>query len=196
MKIGYARVSTKDQNLQLQLQALQSEGCEEVFSEKVSAAKERPELDKMISILRKGDTVIVWKLDRLGRSLRHLINLVSMFREKEVDFISLQDNIDTTTAQGRLVFNIFASFSEFERELISERTRTGLEAARKKGRVGGRRPGLSKTAQNKAYTAEALANTDKPVQEILQILEISKATYYRYLQWVNVNPQNGKKKTE
>jgi len=165
MKVGYARVSTRDQNLDLQLEALKNSGCEEIFSEKISAVKERPELEKMISILRKGDIVIVWKLDRLGRSLRHLI-----FREKGVEFISLNDNIDTTTIHGRLIFNIFASFAEFERELISERTKAGLEAARKKGRVGGRKPGLNKESQNKAYMAYALTETDKPIQDILQIL--------------------------
>lgn len=193
MKIGYARVSTRDQNLDLQLEALRSSRCEEIFSEKLSAVKERPELDRMIAMLRKGDVVIVWKLDRLGRSLRHLIELVTLFREKGVEFISLNDNIDTTNIHGRLIFNIFASFAEFERELISERTRAGLEAARKKGRIGGRKPGLSKESQNKAYTADALAATNKPVQEILQILKVSKATYYRYLEWVRENPYAGMK---
>jgi DNA invertase Pin-like site-specific DNA recombinase len=194
MKVAYARVSTRDQNLDLQLEALQKSSCEEIYSEKVSAIKERPELDKMVSILRKGDIVIVWKLDRLGRSLKHLIDLVTMFREKGIEFISLNDNIDTTTIHGRLIFNIFASFAEFERELISERTRAGLEAARMKGRVGGRKPGLSKESQNKAYMAEALTETDKPVQEILQILKISKATYYRYLEWVRENQYKGKRR--
>jgi DNA invertase Pin-like site-specific DNA recombinase len=194
MKVGYARVSTRDQNLELQIEALQNSGCEEIFSEKISAAKERPELEKMISILRKGDVVIVWKLDRLGRSLRHLLNLVTMFREKNVEFVSLNDNIDTTTIHGRLIFNIFASFAEFERELISERTRAGLEAARKKGRVGGRKPGLNKESQAKAYMAHALMLTDKPVQDILKILKLSKSTYYRYLDWVRDHPDKGKKR--
>jgi len=148
----------------------------------------------MISILRKGDIVIVWKLDRLGRSLRHLINLITMFREKDVEFVSLNDNIDTTTIHGRLIFNIFASFAEFERKLISERTRAGLEAARKKGRVGGRKPGLNKESQGKAYMAHALMLTDKPVQDILKILKLSKSTYYRYLEWVKENPDKGKKR--
>ena len=194
MILGYARVSTRDQNLELQLDALNNFGCEKIFREKQSAVKERPELDKMISMLRKDDIVVAWKLDRLGRSLKHLIDLVSMFREKGIEFISLNDNIDTTTIHGRLIFNIFASFSEFERELISERTKSGLEAARAKGRVGGRKPGLSKESQNKAYMAEALTETDKPVQEILQILKISKATYYRYLEWVKENPYKGKRR--
>ena len=115
MKIGYARVSTRDQNLDLQLEALQKFECEKLFQEKQSAVKERPELDRMLSILRNGDIVVVWKLDRLGRSLRHLVDLMSLFKEKGVEFISLNDNIDTTTIQGRLIFNLFASFAEFER---------------------------------------------------------------------------------
>jgi DNA invertase Pin-like site-specific DNA recombinase len=118
-----------------------------------------------------------------------------MFREKGIEFISLNDNIDTTTIHGRLIFNIFASFAEFERELISERTRVGLEAAQKKGRIGGRKPGLSKESQNKAYMAEALTETDKPVSEILQFLKISKATYYRYLEWIRENPYKGKRRS-
>ncbi|NPD47301.1 recombinase family protein [Lentimicrobium sp. S6] len=111
MKIGYARVSTKDQNLDLQISALKENDCEEIFSEKISAVKERPELEKMISILREGDVVVVWKLDRLGRSVKHLINLVTMFREKGVEFISINDNMDTTTIHGRLIFSIFALYS-------------------------------------------------------------------------------------
>ncbi len=192
MKLGSARVSTKDQKLELQTEALQKAECEQIFSEKVSAVKERPELEKMISILREGDVVIVWKLDRLGRSLRHLIELVSMFREKGVEFISLNDNIDTTTIHGRLIFNIFASFAEFERELISERTKAGLESARAKGRVGGRKPGLSKASINKAYAAQTYSKTDIPVSEILEALNISKSTYYRYLEYAEKNPHIGK----
>jgi len=194
MKVGYARVSTRDQNLDLQLEALQKSGCEEIFSEKVSAVKERPELDKMISMLRKDDIVVVWKLDRLGRSLKHLIDLVSMFREKGIEFISLNDNIDTTTIHGRLIFNIFASFAEFERELISERTKAGLEAARAKGRVGGRKPGLTRESINKAFTALYLSEKDMPVSDILKQLEISKATYYRYLEYAKNNEFMGKKR--
>jgi len=193
MNIGYARVSTKDQNLDLQLNALKECGCTEIFFEKISAAKERPELEKMISILRKDDIVVVWKLDRLGRSLKHLIDLISMFREKGVEFISLNDNIDTTTIHGRLIFNIFASFAEFERELISERTKAGLEAARAKGRIGGRKPGLTKQSIAKAYTALYLSEKDMPVSDILKQLEISKATYYRYLEYAKNNQYTGKK---
>jgi len=185
MKIGYARVSTKDQKLELQIEALEKAGCEKIFQEKVSAVKERPQLDLMMQHLRDGDIIVVYKLDRLGRSLRHLIDLVTTFRSKGVEFVSLNDSIDTTTPQGRLTFNIFASFAEFERELISERTMAGLKAARAKGRKGGRKPGLTKEAKAKALTAYTLSqNPDYSVQEILDVIGLSKATYYRYLSWV------------
>ena len=194
MKIGYARVSTRDQNLDLQLNALKEFGCEQIFSEKQSAVKERPELDKLIKMLRKDDVVIVWKLDRLGRSLKHLIDLVSFFRENEVEFVSINDNIDTTTIHGRLIFNIFASFAEFERELISERTKAGLAAARAKGRIGGRKPGLTKESIGKAFAALHLSEQDLLVSEILKQLNISKSTYYRYLEYAKNNPYKGKKR--
>ena len=151
MKIGYARVSTKDQNLELQTAALQKAACEKIYKETQSAVKERPELQSMLNHLRQGDVVVVWKLDRLGRSLKHLIDLVSDFREKGIEFISLNDSIDTTTVTGRLTFNIFASFAEFERELIRERTMAGLQAARERGRIGGRKKGLSPEAKRTAY---------------------------------------------
>ncbi len=138
MIYGYARVGTEDQKLNLQLDALRKAGCSKIFKEKVSAAKERPELEKMTGLLEKRDSVVVWKLDRLGRSLRHLIDLVKSFEEKKVKFISLQDNINTQTAQGRFIFNLFASLAEFERDIIRERTQAGLSAARARGRRGGR----------------------------------------------------------
>jgi len=188
MKIGYARVSTQDQNLELQLSALEKFGCELIFQEKASAVKERPELNKLISHLRKQDSVVVWKLDRLGRSLRHLVNLLNELNEKSVEFVSLSDNIDTSTAQGRLIFNLFASFAEFERELISERTKAGLKAARAKGHFAGRKPGLSKEGKKTARAALMLSrNKEWTVGDILKQLEISKTTYYRYLQWAKNN---------
>ena len=184
MNIGYARVSTQDQKLEVQLSELQKYGCEMIFKEKQSAIKERPELDKMISHLRKGDTVVVWKLDRLGRSLRHLVNLVGSFKDMGVDFVSINDNIDTTTSQGRLMFNLFASFAEFEREMISERTKAGLAHARKYGRKGGRKPGISKEGKIKAWAAlKRTRDSDTPIAQIQKELGLSKATYYRYLQW-------------
>lgn len=194
MIIGYARVSTQDQKLELQLAALEKYGCEKIFQEKQSAVRERPELDKMVAHLREGDTVVVWKLDRLGRSLRHLVNLVGSFKEIGVDFVSINDQIDTTSSQGRLMFNIFASFAEFERELISERTKAGLANARRHGRKGGRKPGLSKQAKIKAWAAlRRSRDFNVSVSQIQLELGLSKATYYRYLQWAEEEERsNGK----
>jgi len=172
MNIGYARVSTRDQNLELQLDALHKAGCETIYQEKASGAtKARPELDRLLAGLRTGDTVYIYKLDRLGRSLKHLLDLVS-----------LTDAINTTSAQGRLVFNLFASLAEFERELIRERTYAGLAAARARGRVGGRRRGLSEETERTAIVAETLYNEQKlGVNEIAQRLRISKVALYKYL---------------
>ena len=183
MKIGYARVSTQDQKLELQLDDLKSCGCETVYKEKVSGKdKSRPQLEKMIDQLRSGDVVVVWKLDRLGRSLKDLIDMVSTFREKGVEFVSLKDGIDTGTATGRFTFNIFASLAEFEREIIRERTMAGLEAARSRGRKGGRPAGLSKEALATAKNAKILYDSgERSVQEIAAGLEISRATCYRYI---------------
>lgn len=185
MKIGYARVSTQDQKLEMQLSELEQYGCEMIFKEKKSAVKNRPELEKMNAQLRKGDIVVIWKLDRLGRSLRHLINLVNEYKERGVELISLKDKIDTTTTPGRLMFNLFASFAEFERELISERTRAGLENAKKKGHYPGRKKGLSKQAQSKALAALQLleGKNNMSVGEIQRHLGLSKPTYYRYIEW-------------
>lgn len=188
MRIGYARVSTKDQTLNLQIDALQKAGCEQIFKETASGAKAaRPVLDDMLSRLRAGDVVVIWKLDRLGRNLKHLVTLTGELMEREVGLISLNDPIDTTTPQGRLVFNIFASLAEFERDLIRERTQAGLEAARARGRTGGRPRGLSKEAKQKAMAAETLYREGQlSVQEICDQLGISKPTLYSYLQHRNV----------
>ena len=185
MKIGYARVSTKDQNLEMQIEALGRNGCTKISQETCSAVKERPELESMLEHTREGDVVVVWKLDRLGRSLKHLIDMVSGFRDKGVEFISLNDSIDTTTVQGRLTFNIFASFAEFERELIRERTLAGLEAARLRGRIGGRKKGLTIEAKKTAYACYQLwQDKSRTIHDILQIVNISRATFYRYIAWV------------
>lgn len=183
MKIGLARVSIEDQNLDLQIDALRDAGCETIFKEKISSkSKERPEVVKLLSQLRKGDVVVVWKLDKLGRSLRDLIMYITQFEAMGVGFISLQDNIDTGTATGRFIFNIMASLAEFEREIISERTRAGLAAARARGRKGGRPPGLTKEAMNKALTALLLYEKgDKKVDDIAAVLGISRVTCYRYI---------------
>lgn len=196
MKIGYARVSTKDQNLSLQRDALEKEGCKVIYEEKMSGAKaERPELRKMIDQLREDDVIVIWKLDRLGRSLGDLVNLVREIEDKGAGLKSLNDSIDTTTAQGKLIFHFFAALSEFERDIISERTKAGLEAARARGRKGGRPQGLSKEAQRKAIIAEALykQGRDSDGKEILSIseisreLNISRSTLYRYLRFRGVN---------
>jgi DNA invertase Pin-like site-specific DNA recombinase len=183
MQIGYARVSTKDQNLESQLDHLTKAGCELIFQEKVSGAKkERPELEKMFTQLRKGDVVYIYKLDRLGRSMKHLLELVAELEKKEVGLVSLSDSINTTTPQGRLVLNLFASLAEFERDLIRERTKAGLESARARGRKGGRKKGLTPQAQQDAMLAEAYYNENKlGVNEIAKRLKISKMTLYSYL---------------
>lgn len=192
MNIGYARVSTLNQDLSLQLDALEKAGCKTIYQEKVSAlSKERPELETLLHTLREGDTVVVWKLDRLGRSLKDLLDLVEKFRVKNVGLKSLSDSIDTTTAQGRMVFGIFSVLAEFERELIRERTIAGIEAARLRGRVGGKRPGLSASSRAKAAEAERMYLDTNPktklsVSEICAHLKIGRGTFYNYLDYLNI----------
>ena len=183
MNVGYARVSTQDQNLEMQLDALYKAGCKQIFQEKASGTKsDRPELKAMQQILREGDIVYIYKLDRLGRSLKHLLELTSDFGKRGIGLVSINDHINTTTAQGRLIFNIFASLAEFERDLIRERTKSGLEAARARGRKGGRTKGLTKEAEKTAILAQTLYNERKlGVNEIASDLKISKMTLYKYL---------------
>ena len=151
MRIGYARVSTDDQNTSLQLDALESAGCDQVFEEKISGKnKDRPELDVCLKVLRDGDTLVVWRLDRLGRSLEHLVQIIRELEDRKIGFQSLTESIDTTNAGGKLIFHIFAALSEFERNLIRERTIAGLKAARARGRVGGRKAKLSSSDVRKA----------------------------------------------
>lgn len=187
MKIGYARVSTLDQNLDLQIDALKAAGCEKIFEEKVSgSSKERPALTALFAQLRSGDTLVVWKLDRLARSLKDLIDLFNEMSSLEVNFLSLQDSINTSTATGRFTFNIFAALSEFEREIIKERTLAGLKAASDRGRKGGRPKGYSKETLATIKLVKTLAQDGKwSVAEIMQKANISKATYYRYLNTSN-----------
>lgn len=183
MKFGYARVSTHEQILDLQIDALKAAGCERIYQEKASGSKaERPELMRMLDQLRTGDTVIIWKLDRLGRSLAHLIKLVSDLEDQGVGLLSLNDPIDTTTPQGRLVFRIFASLAEFERDIIRERTMAGVASARRRGRLLGRPKGLTKNAEQKARLAESLYKDENfSVEQIARELHISKTTLYKYL---------------
>ena len=189
MKIGYARVSTKDQNLNLQIDALEKEGCEKIYSEVISSVKsERIQLQAMITSLRKGDIIVIWKLDRLGRSLKNLVELINQFIRLDVGLKSLNDHIDTTTPQGRLIFNMFASLAEFERDLIRERTMAGLSAARARGRLGGKPKGLSQKAESIACAAETLYKEGKiSVNQIAKQLGIAKVTLYNYLRHRNVS---------
>ncbi len=183
MKIGYARVSTTEQSFYLQVDALKKAGSERIYKEVVSGVRsERPVLNELLKTIRPGDIVVIWKLDRLGRSLKHLIELVNALIDKGVGLQSINDPIDTTTVQGRLSFNLFASLAEFERDIIRERTQAGLSAARARGRKGGRPKGLSQKAESTACAAETLYREGKlSVQEIAHKLRISKSTLYSYL---------------
>lgn len=183
MKVGYARVSTNNQNLELQIDALEKAGCEKIYRDIVSGARtERPGLNEMVNNLRSDDVLVIWKLDRLGRSLNHLIGLVNSLIEKKIGLQSLNDPIDTTTPQGRLSFNLFASLAEFERDLIRERTQAGLSAARARGRNGGRPKGIPKKSEATAYAAETLYKEGVlTVDEISEKLSIAKSTLYSYL---------------
>jgi DNA invertase Pin-like site-specific DNA recombinase len=183
MKIGYTRVSTRDQNPAMQVDALKAAGCERIYQDVASGAKTaRPALDEMLGQLRAGDVLVIWKLDRMGRSLKHLVELVGSLIERKVGLLSLNDPIDTTSAPGRLVFNMFASLAEFERDLIRERTQAGLSAARARGRVGGRPKGLTPQAEATALAAESLYRERRlSVAAIAQKLHVSKSTLYSYL---------------
>jgi DNA invertase Pin-like site-specific DNA recombinase len=183
MKVGYARVSTHDQHLALQLDALRKAGCRQVYEEVSSGARaERPVLQQALAHLRAGDVLMIWKLDRLGRSLRHLIEVVSDLAQRGIGFKSLQENLDTTTSSGKLVFHMFGALAEFERDLIRERTQAGLTAARARGRLGGRPRGLSRQAEATALAAETLYREGQlSVQQIAAKLQIAKSTLYVYL---------------
>lgn len=151
MIIGYARVSTQDQNSELQVDALEKAGAEQVFQERVTGKlRERPELSQCLRTLRKGDILVVWKLDRLARSLKDLVEIVQDIHDREIGFKSLTESIDTTSSGGRLVFHIFGALAEFEHDLIRERTIAGLKAARARGRNGGRKPAMSEADVKKA----------------------------------------------
>jgi len=180
MKIGYARVSTLEQNLDLQLDALKKEGCEKIISDRISGSvAERDGLIKLREDLRKGDTLIVWRLDRLGRSLKDLIKWMEWFEENQISFKSLQESIDTSTSTGKLVFHIFGALSEFERNLIHERTRAGMEAARARGRQGGR---PHKLIQNRRQLVVDLYKSKKhSIKQICEMVGISKPTLYKYI---------------
>lgn len=178
MKFGYARVSKNDQSLDIQIQKLTQAGCDEIFKEKISGAKDdRVQLNLLLSKVRQGDTICVVRLDRLGRRMIKLIELINDFKNKGIEFISLENNIDTTTPIGMLLFNMCAAFSEMERELIKERVKAGLDAAHSKGRKGGRPKALTE------YKLKKLSSLVKSKQfsviEICNMVDISRSVYYR-----------------
>jgi DNA invertase Pin-like site-specific DNA recombinase len=180
MKVGYVRTSKKDQNPELQRRDLLAFGCEKVFEEQVSSRKEdRPELRAAMGYCREGDELVVWKLDRFGRSLRELIDLVNELRARGVEFVSLRESIDTTSAGGKLVFHVFGAVAEFERDLILERTMAGLEAARARGRNGGRPSKLD--ARKLALASRLMRDRETPISEVCEAVGVSRATLYRHL---------------
>ncbi|EMN3920324.1 recombinase family protein [Citrobacter farmeri] len=177
MQYGYARVSTFDQNLELQLEALNRLKCDQIFEDKISGAKsKRPGLDKMMKKLRPGDTVVVWKLDRLGRSLIHLVDLLRYFRENNIEFITVTEGIRISTSIGRFAYTMLSAAAEMERENIIERTRAGLAVARAKGRIGGRRPKL--TPEEWAQAGRLLAAGEKR-QQVAIIFDVGISTLYK-----------------
>ncbi len=180
MNIGYARVSTQDQNLDLQKDALEKAGCEQIIVDKVSGTvADRPGLKQIKTILRKGDTLVVWRLDRLGRSLKDLIEWINYLDEKKVGLKSLQEAIDTSTSTGKLVFHIFGALAEFERNLIRERTKAGLAAARARGKLGGRRKSLN--AEDRKIAVDLYNEKKMSVKKICEMMGISKPTLYSYV---------------
>jgi DNA invertase Pin-like site-specific DNA recombinase len=179
MLIGYARVSTTDQRLDLQKDALLAAGCERIFTDTASGAKaERPGLTETLQHCRPADTLVVWKLDRLGRSLTHLVETVRDLGAQGIGFKSLQENIDTTSSGGKLIFHIFASLAEFERDIIRERTNAGLSAARARGKKGGRPKGVDEKKKKAAMALKK--DPERSVKEICEIVGISRNTYYKY----------------
>jgi DNA invertase Pin-like site-specific DNA recombinase len=183
MLIGYARVSTLDQTLALQQDALTTAGCEKIFTDTASGSlTDRPGLVEALNFGRPGDTLVVWRLDRLGRSLRHLIDTVNTLNERGVHFRSLQEQLDTSTSGGRLVFHIFGALAEFERDLIRERTQAGLAAARVRGKVGGRPRAEAFNTPQKVQMANALYQDKRnSVADICRTLRVSRTTLYRYI---------------
>jgi DNA invertase Pin-like site-specific DNA recombinase len=179
MLIGYARVSTRDQNLELQQEALVKAGCQKIFEDQVSGTRvDRPGLSKALEMLREHDTLVVWKLDRLGRSVKQLVDLVSELHKRGIQFQSLTDAIDTGTPSGRFFFHVMASLAEMERELIIERTRAGLEVAKQLGRKGGRKP---KMTGSKIESAKKLLSSGVPPKDVAKNLGVSIPTLYRWV---------------
>ena len=181
MLIGYARVSTLEQDIALQVDALKKAGCDNIFDDTASGVTtQRPGLTDALTFVRKGDTLVVWRLDRLGRSLRHLIDVIADLEKRGIGFHSLQESIDTTTSGGRLIFQIFGALAEFERNLIRERTQAGLKAARVRGRLGGRPKSLDGSKIELAY--RLYDEKKHTIKEICRMLGISKPSLYAYLE--------------
>lgn len=181
MLIGYARVSTDDQNLDLQQDALQKAGCERTYEDRLTGAKaDRPGLQRALEDARKGDTIVVWRLDRLSRSLKDLIEIVALLETKGTGLKSLQESIDTTQSSGKLVFHIFAALAEFERNLIRERTQAGLLAARARGRKGGRPKALNQDKQ--ALAVKLYREKKHTIAQICKMMGLSKPTLYKYIE--------------
>ncbi len=183
MLVGYARISTQDQTLNLQTDALEKIGCSKIFTDTASGAKaERMGLAEALSYVREGDTLVVWRLDRLGRSLKHLIEIISKLNNRKIEFKSITENIDTTTSGGKLIFHIFGALAELERDIIKERTNAGLKAARARGRLGGRPKAKTLNTPKKITLAQSLyANKNNTILEICKTLNVSRATLYRYI---------------
>jgi DNA invertase Pin-like site-specific DNA recombinase len=181
MRVGYARVSTDDQNLNLQRGALKHAGCEQLFEDQLIGAKaERPDLQQALQYARAGDTLVVWRLDRLSRSLKDLIEMVTLLESKGIGLKSLHEAIDTSSSSGKLIFHIFGALAEFERNLIRERTQAGLQAARARGRKGGRPKALNKDKQ--ALAVKLYDERKHTVDQICEMMGISKPTLYKYIE--------------
>ena len=181
VKIGYARVSTDDQNLSLQKDALLEVGCERIYEDHASGAKaEREGLSDALGFIRKGDTLVVWRLDRLGRSLPDLIQTVGQLESRGIGFQSIHESIDTSSSSGKLIFHVFAALAEFERSLIRERTQAGLKAARARGRVGGRPKVLN--SDKRKLAVKLYDEKQHTVQQICEMMNISKPTLYKYVE--------------
>jgi len=179
MKFGYARVSTDDQNLYLQIDALKDYGVDEIFEEKESGTKKnRPELLSLLSKLRAGDTLVIWRLDRLGRTVKQLLELAEDFEKKGINFVSLQEDFDTSTPMGKFVFVVFCAMAQMERDITSERTKAGMTAAKKRGRVGGRRP---KDNKNVEIALKMYYSNEYSIPEIIEATGLSKTTIYKYV---------------
>src|SRR5208283_4721129 len=179
MLVGYARVSTQDQNLELQLKALKKIGCKKLYQDQISGAKNnRPGLQLALEVLRKGDTLVVWKLDRLGRTVKGLVDLVNKLHQNGTHFKSITDNVDTSTPSGRFFFHIMASLAQMERELVAERTRAGLAAARAQGRIGGRKRKMTKS---KMESAKKLLSSGTLPKDVARNLGVSIPTLYRWI---------------